>query len=110
MQHDGIHLENRLSSNERIDPQQKTTDLGQPASFASRFAARHNKIGNLDFADGHAGGFKGSRAAQTTPGSGEGGAILPHLDIVWTPDPNYTLNESVIFQRPLILQKFKRIA
>ena len=85
-----IYLENMLSSNERIDPQQKTTDLGQPASFANRFAARHNKIGNLAFADGHAGGFKGSQVVQTTPGSGEGGAILPQTDIVWTPDPNVT--------------------
>jgi prepilin-type N-terminal cleavage/methylation domain-containing protein/prepilin-type processing-associated H-X9-DG protein len=85
-----IYLENLLSIAERIDPMQKDTDLGQPSSFANRFAARHNKIGNLAFADGHAAGLKGSRVVQVKPGPGEGDAILPQTEIVWTPDPNST--------------------
>jgi prepilin-type N-terminal cleavage/methylation domain-containing protein/prepilin-type processing-associated H-X9-DG protein len=85
-----IFLENLLTVGEQIDPQQKNTDLGQPSSFASRFAARHAGIGNIAFADGHAHGYKGPTVVQTTPGAGEGGAILPQGEIVWTLDPNDT--------------------
>jgi prepilin-type N-terminal cleavage/methylation domain-containing protein/prepilin-type processing-associated H-X9-DG protein len=83
-----IYLENILTAAERIDSQQKNTDLGQPSSYANRFAARHEQTGNLAFADGHAGAFKGRDVVQMTPGPGEGGAILPQNQIVWTLDPN----------------------
>jgi prepilin-type N-terminal cleavage/methylation domain-containing protein/prepilin-type processing-associated H-X9-DG protein len=81
-------LENRLPDDPMVDPKQSTTDLGQPSSYANRFAARHGGVGNIAFVDGHAAGFKGDRVVQTKPGPGEGGAILPQTEIVWTTDPN----------------------
>jgi prepilin-type N-terminal cleavage/methylation domain-containing protein/prepilin-type processing-associated H-X9-DG protein len=87
-------LENRLTGEPMVDPKQVTdgaanADLGQPSSYASRFAARHNGVGNLAFVDGHAQGYKGSQVVQCTPGDpNEGGAILPQTEIVWTTDPS----------------------
>jgi prepilin-type processing-associated H-X9-DG protein len=81
-------LENRLPDDPLVDPKQATTDLGQPSSSATRFAARHRGIGNITFVDGHVSGFKGSQVVQTLPGPGEGAAILPQVNIVWTQDPS----------------------
>jgi prepilin-type N-terminal cleavage/methylation domain-containing protein/prepilin-type processing-associated H-X9-DG protein len=82
-------LENRLTGDPMVDPQQATTDLGQPSSYANRFAARHNNVGNLAFVDGHAQGYKGSQVVQTTKSDpNEGKAILPQTEIVWTTDPS----------------------
>ncbi len=88
-------LENRLTGEPMVDPKQvkdtdKGADLGQPSSSANRFAARHGGLGNIAFVDGHAAGFKGGQVVQTKPGPGEGGAILPQIDIVWTQDPSQT--------------------
>jgi len=83
-------MENRLTGDPLVDPKQATTDLGQPSSSASRFAARHAGSGNIAFADGRAAGFKGPQVVQTRPGPGEGGAILPQVDIIWTTDPALT--------------------
>ncbi len=82
-----IFLENRLTGDPTVDPNQAKTDLGQPSSYASRFAARHAKIGNLVFIDGHAASYKGLQVVQTQPGPDEGKAILPQTEIVWTLDP-----------------------
>ena len=82
-----IFLENRLTGDPTVDPNQAKTDLGQPSSFASRFAARHAKSGNLVFIDGHAATYKGPQVVQTQPGADEGKAILPQSEIVWTLDP-----------------------
>ena len=83
-------LENLLPDDIKVDPAQATTDLGQPSSSANRFVARHNNVGNLAFADGHAEGYFGKLVVQTQPGPGEGGAILPQTEIVWTQDPSQT--------------------
>jgi prepilin-type N-terminal cleavage/methylation domain-containing protein/prepilin-type processing-associated H-X9-DG protein len=83
-------LENLLPGEPQVDSAQATTDLGQPSSSANRFVARHNKIGNISFVDGHATGFKGNSVVQTQSGPGEGGAILPQTEIVWTQDPSQT--------------------
>jgi prepilin-type processing-associated H-X9-DG protein len=83
-------LENLLPDDIKVDPVQATTDLGQPSSSANRFVARHNNVGNLAFADGHAEGYLGKLVVQTQPGPGEGGAILPQTEIVWTQDPSQT--------------------
>ena len=82
-----IFLENRLTADLMVDGNQAKTDLGQPSSYASRFAARHAKMGNLVFADGHASSYKGPQVVQTMPGPDEGKAILPQTEIVWTLDP-----------------------
>jgi prepilin-type N-terminal cleavage/methylation domain-containing protein/prepilin-type processing-associated H-X9-DG protein len=82
-------LENRLAGEPMVDPKQSTSNLGQPSSYASRFVARHNNMGNLAFVDGHAQAYKGNQVVQTTPGDpNEGGAILPQTEIVWTTDPS----------------------
>jgi len=81
-------LENLLPGEPKVDPLQKSTDIGQPSSYANRFAARHGGTGNIAFVDGHAKAFKGNQVVDTTPGPGEGGAITPQAQIVWTVDPN----------------------
>jgi len=81
-------LENLLPTELMVDPQQATTDLGQPSSYANRFSARHSNVGNLTFVDGHAEGYKGFKVVQCTPGDpNEGKAILPQTEIVWTANP-----------------------
>jgi prepilin-type N-terminal cleavage/methylation domain-containing protein/prepilin-type processing-associated H-X9-DG protein len=87
-----IFLENRLGGDPMVDPNQAKTDLGQPSSYASRFAARHAKTGNLVFIDGHAATYKGPQVVQTQPGADEGKAILPQTEIVWTIDPSASPN------------------
>ncbi len=83
-----IFLENRLTGEAKADLAQSDTDLGQPASFASRFSARHNRAGNLVFADGHAQALKGDRVVETRSGNpNRGKAILPQNEIIWTTDP-----------------------
>jgi prepilin-type processing-associated H-X9-DG protein len=82
-------LENLLTSNPTVDHNQATTDLGQPSSYANRFAARHGGMGNLAFVDGHAQAYKGNQVVQTKAGDpNEGAAILPQTEIVWTTDPS----------------------
>jgi prepilin-type N-terminal cleavage/methylation domain-containing protein/prepilin-type processing-associated H-X9-DG protein len=83
-----IFLENRLTGDQAVDSAQSATDLGQPSSFASRFAARHSRQGNLTFIDGHAATYKGAQVVETNPGPNKGKAILPQTEIVWTLDPN----------------------
>ncbi|MEY2466838.1 MAG: hypothetical protein QOD03_1359, partial [Verrucomicrobiota bacterium] len=87
-----VFLENRLSNEPMVDPAQATTDLGQPSSFANRFAARHAGLGNLAFADGHAASLKGTHVVETQPGPNRGKAILPQVELVWTIDPSSNPN------------------
>lgn len=86
-------LENRLKGDPMVDPKQADDtdpDLGQPSSSATRFGARHSGQGNIAFVDGHAEALKGENVVQTAPGPGEGGAILPQAQIIWTANPNDT--------------------
>jgi prepilin-type N-terminal cleavage/methylation domain-containing protein/prepilin-type processing-associated H-X9-DG protein len=83
-------LENLLPDDQKVDPLQKNTDLGQPSSDGGRFAARHGGMGNIAFVDGHTQAFKGNQVVQTQPGPGEGGDILPQTEIIWTQDPSQT--------------------
>jgi prepilin-type N-terminal cleavage/methylation domain-containing protein/prepilin-type processing-associated H-X9-DG protein len=88
-----VFLENRLKGEAKVDSAQTDSDLGQPASFANRFSARHGSVGNLVFADGHAESRKGGQVVETTQGSpNKGKAILPQFQIVWTTDPNANPN------------------
>ncbi len=91
-----VFQENRLKGEYMVDASQAGNgdpDLGQPASYASRFSARHNKTGNLVFADGHAESLKGNKVVETTPGNpNKGKAILPQNQIVWTADPSVSPN------------------
>jgi prepilin-type N-terminal cleavage/methylation domain-containing protein/prepilin-type processing-associated H-X9-DG protein len=80
-------LENLLLSDPMVDSKQATSNLGQPSSYANRFAARHAGLGNLAFVDGHVASFVGNKVVATS-GSNEGKAILPQTTIVWTTDPS----------------------
>jgi len=83
-----VFLENRLTGEAKVDPSQSDSDLGQPASFASRFSARHNRSGNLVFADGHALALKGDKVVETRSGNpNRGKAILPQEQLIWTANP-----------------------
>src|SRR6478736_2796683 len=68
--------ENRLKGEIKVDAAQTDSELGQPASYASRFSARHQGRGNLVFTDGHAETFKGSKVVETTAGSPNKGKAI----------------------------------
>jgi prepilin-type N-terminal cleavage/methylation domain-containing protein/prepilin-type processing-associated H-X9-DG protein len=88
-----IFLENRLPGEPKVDPAQTDSDLGQPSSYANRFAARHLNTGNLAFIDGHGAFLKGNKVVETQAGSpNKGKAILPQIDIVWTANPTDSPN------------------
>jgi prepilin-type N-terminal cleavage/methylation domain-containing protein/prepilin-type processing-associated H-X9-DG protein len=82
-----IFLENLLQGEKPVDPAQPTDNLGQPSSYASRFVARHTGRGTLTFVDGHAESARGPEVVDSTPGGNRGKAILPQVNIIWTPDP-----------------------
>ena len=85
--------ENRLKGEPKVDSAQTDSELGQPASYASRFVARHRGVGNFVFSDGHAEGLKGNRVVETTSGSpNKGKAILPQTQLIWTADPSANPN------------------
>ena len=87
-----IFLENLLKDEPKVDIGQANTDLGQPSSFASRFAARHAGVGNLVFTDGHAEGLKGNLVVETRAIADRGKAILPQTRVVWTLNPDANPN------------------
>jgi prepilin-type N-terminal cleavage/methylation domain-containing protein/prepilin-type processing-associated H-X9-DG protein len=89
-----IFLDSRCAPQEiKVDPAQADSDLGQPSSFANRFAARHALRGNLAFLDGHAAALKGIKVVETRTGNpNKGKAILPQMDLVWTADPKLNPN------------------
>jgi prepilin-type N-terminal cleavage/methylation domain-containing protein/prepilin-type processing-associated H-X9-DG protein len=83
-----IFLDARVSDSEaKVHQLQLNTDLGQPSAFASRFAARHQMLGNLAFADGHVTPHRGSEIVETRPGNACGLAIFPGGAVYWRPDP-----------------------
>lgn len=88
-----VFLENRLPPEPKVDPAQADSDLGQPASYASRFVARHQGTGNLVFADGHVESLRGPLVVETSASSpNKGRAIVPQTRVIWTPDPSANPN------------------
>ncbi|MBM3870616.1 MAG: DUF1559 domain-containing protein [Verrucomicrobia bacterium] len=65
----------------------QSTYNGQPHVFASRFSARHDKRGNLVFADGHAEAMNGEKVVCTT-GANAGKAWFPQTTVSWTLSPS----------------------
>jgi len=89
-----VFLENRLAPEPKVHPAQSDDHLGQPASYASRFVARHQNSGNLVFADGHVESLQGPWVVETRPESPHRGrAIVPQTRVVWTPDPAANPND-----------------
>jgi|ERR1043166_5625693 prepilin-type N-terminal cleavage/methylation domain-containing protein/prepilin-type processing-associated H-X9-DG protein len=79
-----LFLDNLLEGEAPVHPRQEKDNLGQPASYATRFSPRHGKGGNLAFADGHAQWFPGREVVETDERSPlVGGPILPPKDIIW---------------------------
>ena len=76
-----LMLEGGAPGEAQAHPEQ-TRYNGQPNIFASRFAARHNRSGNLAFADGH---VENLRIQQVV--SDQGNALTPQTRLIWTPDP-----------------------
>lgn len=74
-----IFMENLLTGETPVSPNQSTSNLGQPAANANRFVARHGQIGNLTFADGHSGGFAGTKIVDITTGS----YFTPQTEVIW---------------------------
>ncbi len=87
-----VFLENRLPQEDPIDPSQPTSDLGQPASYASRFVARHGESGNLVFSDGHVESLRGKLVVDTQNGANKGKAFFPQSRLIWTTDPTTNPN------------------
>ncbi len=78
-----LFLENLLEGEQRVSPWQAATFLGQPAAMATRFAGRrHQRGGNLSFADGSGRWLRGDQVVETA-GDGAGQKKLPEIDVVW---------------------------
>jgi len=86
-----VFLDNRLDDEPEVHPGQDDWDLGQPSAYASRFSTRHRGTGNLAFGDGHVENLRGSKVVDTQ-GANAGRAILPQVDIIWTPDAGMNPN------------------
>lgn len=78
-----LFLDNLLDGETPVSPFQEKSYLGQPSSFAPRFAGRrHRRSGNITFADGHAKTFRGEQVVEMS-GPNRGWAITPPREIVW---------------------------
>ncbi len=86
-----VFLDNRLDNEPGVHAWQDNWDLGQPSAYANRFSIRHRGSGNLAFGDGHVDNMRGRNVVQTE-GSDSGKAILPQVEVIWTPDPEMNPN------------------
>ncbi len=89
-----VFLEARVRKDEyRVNDGQLNSSVGQPSTYASRFAARHARSGNIAFGDGRVATYKGPAVVETRPGRRCGEAIWPlgpsgeFGQIIWRPDP-----------------------
>jgi prepilin-type N-terminal cleavage/methylation domain-containing protein/prepilin-type processing-associated H-X9-DG protein len=81
-----LFLDNLLDGEKKVVKEQENLYLGQPSSYANRFAGRrHRQGGNLVFADGHGSWFAGEKVVETH-GNNIGWAIVPPNEVVWEPD------------------------
>ncbi len=80
-----LFLDNLLEDETPVVPQQAQDNLGQPASYANRFAGRrHGRAGNLAFADAHIETLPGNKVVETK-GLNTGWAIVPPVHVIWEP-------------------------
>jgi prepilin-type N-terminal cleavage/methylation domain-containing protein/prepilin-type processing-associated H-X9-DG protein len=79
-----LFLDNRLDGESKVHPEQVNTHLGQPGAYANRFAARHQRGGNIAMADGAVAWFRGEQVVETDSSSPlAGGPILPPREVIW---------------------------
>ena len=82
-----LFLDNGVPGEERLCPYQPPY-TGEPKASASQFPGRHNRGGNILFADSHAATMKGTEVVEMNPTSVfRGRAIYPSRDVVWRHDP-----------------------
>ena len=62
---------------------------GQPKAYATEFAPRHNKKGNILFAAGNVSTLHGREVIDLDPNSPRrGGGIFPPTTVIWRHDPS----------------------
>jgi prepilin-type N-terminal cleavage/methylation domain-containing protein/prepilin-type processing-associated H-X9-DG protein len=83
-----LFLDNLLDGEAKAHAAQESSHLGQPGAYANRFSPRHDRGGNLAFADGHVSWFSSKDVVETRDDSPlVGGPILPPRDLIWELPP-----------------------
>jgi prepilin-type N-terminal cleavage/methylation domain-containing protein len=81
--------DNLMENEARVDEYQMFIELGQPASYAPRFAGRrHGRGGNILFLNGNAETLRGEEVVETS-GLLRGGPIVPPRKVVWDAESRY---------------------
>jgi len=81
-----LFADNGIPEEPKLCPGQQA-NTGEPKTSAAQFPGRHNRGGNMVFADGHARTLQGKDVVQMEPGPNHGKAIHPPREVVWCPDP-----------------------
>jgi prepilin-type N-terminal cleavage/methylation domain-containing protein len=82
-----LFLDSGVAGEERVSEFQPFY-TGQPKAYATEFAARHNKAGNILFAAGNVATLTGREVVDLDPDSPRRGAgIFPPTQVVWRHDP-----------------------
>jgi prepilin-type N-terminal cleavage/methylation domain-containing protein/prepilin-type processing-associated H-X9-DG protein len=82
-----LFLDNGVAGEERLCAFQPPY-VGGPKACASQFPGRHNRGGNIVFADGHVQTFPGKDIVDMNPASLYcGAAIYPPTQVIWCHDP-----------------------
>jgi prepilin-type processing-associated H-X9-DG protein len=82
-----LFLDNGIPGEERLCPFQWPY-TGEPKTYASQFTGRHNRSGNILFADGHAVTLLGKLVVDMDPSSiFRGRGFFPPREVVWARDP-----------------------
>jgi prepilin-type N-terminal cleavage/methylation domain-containing protein len=86
-------LDERVSrAEDKVHRMQLDDPLGQPSAYATRFAIRHDRGGNLAFCLGNVDWYPGPSVVETRedqPDAQAGEAIWPEGKIIWGADPFY---------------------
>jgi prepilin-type processing-associated H-X9-DG protein/prepilin-type N-terminal cleavage/methylation domain-containing protein len=82
-----LFLDNGIPGEEKLCEFQPMY-TGQPKACASEFPGRHNRGGNIAFADGHVQTVPGKDVVEMDPASVYcGRAIYPPREVIWCPNP-----------------------
>jgi len=82
-----LFLDAGIPGEDRLSPFQ-TAYSGQPKAYASQFAGRHRRAGNIGFAAGNVMTLRGEVVVDMDPSSvNRGRAIYPPGEVIWRHDP-----------------------